>query len=59
MSINAFEGTGNPYVKECYIFKAYIYVNQNNFDKVKHYFKYFKDVNPENNYGHIRNWDTI
>ena len=57
MSINAFESTGNPYVKECYIFKAYIYVNQNNFDKVKHYFKYFKDVNPENNYGHIRNWE--
>ena len=57
MSINAFESTGNPYVKECYIFKAYIYMNQDDLKNVKQCFKYFNDVSIDNNYGHIRNWE--
>jgi len=57
ISINAFESMDNPYVVECRILKAYIYMLQNDIDSVKECYKYIKDINSDNEYGHIRNWE--
>ena len=57
ISINAFESMDNPYVQECYILKAYIYMIKDDIKSVEECYKYIKDVNSDNEYGHIRNWE--
>ena len=57
ISIEAFNEMDNPYLKECYIYKIYLYVIKGNDLKIKEYYENIKNVDFDNNYGHIRNWE--
>ena len=57
ISIKAFEDMANPFLLECYILKAYIYMAKDDIANVKKLYGKIKDIDSDNNYGHIRNWE--
>ena len=57
LSIAAFKEIGSPFLMECYILETYLYVMKNDKKSVLRCYDNIDQVNSENTYAHIRNWE--
>ena len=57
ISIAAFKEIENPFLVECYISETYLYLRKNDKKNTLKCYKNIENVDSENSYGHIRNWE--